>query len=95
MNPFLLIIYAAAIFSIGTVGGLMALRRLEKAALRAVFFLALCYAVLSVTFWLAARWSLDPVAVGSAWAVALAVVIAVEAVIRIRRKRDESRAVPS
>lgn len=86
-SPFLLIIYASAIFSIGTVSGLVVLRGLKNVALRTVVFVALCYAVLRVTFWLSRLWDLDPVELGSAWAVALVVVIAVEAAIRFRRSK--------
>jgi hypothetical protein len=78
------IIYAAAIFSVVTVGGLEVLRRLPNAVLRAVLFVVLCYVLLRGTFWLAGRWSLNPVELGYAWAVALLLAVAVE-IVRVRR----------
>lgn len=91
MNSPLLVVYATAIFSVVTVGGLAALRGLRNVALRAVTFLALCYAALRVTFWLSDRWSLDPVEIGIAWAVALVILIGVEAAIRIRLNKQGLR----
>lgn len=87
MNSPLLVFYATAIFSVITLGGLVALRGLRNVLLRALVFLALCYAALRVTFWLSGRWSLNPVELGIAWAVAFVVVGVVEAAIRVRRSR--------
>jgi hypothetical protein len=87
-NPLLLVIYAAAIFSVVTLGGLAALRGLKNAALRAVLFVALCYVLFKGTFWLSRQWSLDPVELGYAWALALLVLVIVGATITVRRRKQ-------
>ena len=79
--------YSATIFLTLTLGGLVALRRQPNVAVRAVIFLLLCFACFKVTFWLAARWGLDPVDLGIAWGVALLVVAVVEATNRVRRAK--------
>jgi hypothetical protein len=79
----LFIMYAAAIFSVATWGGLLALRRMVIPVQRAVFFVILCVILARGTFWLSGRWSLDPVDLGIAWAIALLLVGGVE-VIRVR-----------
>lgn len=85
MKP--LLILAAVIFSVVAVGGLAALRGLSNLALRAIVFLALCYVALTGSIWLSIPWDLDPVELGYAWAVALLVVVIVEAIIRTRRHK--------
>jgi hypothetical protein len=90
-NPLMLVIYAAAIFSVVTLAGLAALR-LKNVALRALAFLALCYVLFKGTLWLSKQWSIDPVEVGYAWGLALALVVIIEATIRIRRRKRVSAA---
>lgn len=79
------IIYAAAILSALALGGMLALRSVGNVAVRGIVFVLLCALVLRVSFWLSARWSLDAVEMGIAWAVVLVLVIAVEVITRVRR----------
>ena len=84
----LLVIFAVAIFSALTIGGLAALRALRtKLVFRAFLFLVLCYAAFLGSLRLAQQWDLDPVEVGYAWAVALLVIAGVEWLTYWRRKR--------
>jgi hypothetical protein len=84
----LLIILAAVIFSAGLVGGTYALRRLTNVALRGVVFLPLFFLGFSGSLRLGRNWDLNPVELGAAWAVALVVVVIVEATIRVRRRKQ-------
>ena len=79
--------YSTTIFLAITLGGLVALRRQPNVAVRGVIFMLLCFACFKATFWLAARWDLDPVDLGIAWAVALLVVAVVEATTRVLRSK--------
>ncbi|MFL5640066.1 MAG: hypothetical protein ACJ78M_11885 [Gemmatimonadaceae bacterium] len=80
------IVYAAALFSVVTFGGLAALRAITNVAARAIFFLVLCCALVKGTFWLSGRWSLNTVEIGVAWGAALLVIVGLE-VMRAWRKR--------
>lgn len=87
MNP-LPFILATVIFSVASIGGLVALRVVTNLALRAILFLALCYALAAGTFWLADGWDLDVFEIGAAWTVALLVVVGVEGMRAWRRGRS-------
>jgi hypothetical protein len=84
----LLVLFAVAFFSALTIGGLAALRALRtKLVLRAILFLALCYAAFLGSMRLALQWDLNAVELGYAWAVALLVIAGVEWLTYWRRKR--------
>lgn len=84
----LLVVFAVAIFSVLTIGGLVALRALRtKLVLRAILFLVLCYAAFLGSLRLAQQWELNPVELGYAWGVAVLMVAGVEWLTFWRRKR--------
>jgi hypothetical protein len=85
----MLIAYSAAIFFALVLGGLLALQGLPSVIARALTFVVLCYACMRVTFWLGARWALNPVELGAAWAIVLLLVAAIEA-FRVLRKRQSA-----
>jgi hypothetical protein len=84
-NPLLVVIYAAVIFSVAAVSGLIVLRGVRTTTARIVLFLTLCAGLFKGTFWLSRQWGLDAVEVGVAWALALVLVVVVEATMRVRR----------
>ena len=86
------IAYASAIFFALVLYGLLVLRGLPRAVSmtpRLMGFVLLCAVCVKVTFSLAKRWSLDPVQLGVAWAVALLLIVAIEG-LRVLRKRQSA-----
>jgi hypothetical protein len=84
------IVYSAAIFFALILGGLATLRRPPNVVVRAVCFVLLCFVCFRLTLWLALQWRLDAVGAGAAWAAALVLIVAVEAIRVWRNKRGHA-----